>query len=35
MEVLNVRVDDRLVHGVVATNWIPRLRVDRVILNFQ
>ncbi len=32
MEVLNVRVDDRLVHGVVATNWIPRLRVDRVIV---
>ena len=32
MNVLNVRVDDRLVHGVVATNWIPRLNVDRVIV---
>lgn len=32
MEILNVRVDDRLVHGVVATNWIPRLNVARVIV---
>lgn len=32
MEVLNVRLDDRLVHGVVATNWIPRLKTDRVIV---
>lgn len=32
MEILNIRVDDRLVHGVVATNWIPRLRVDRCIV---
>lgn len=32
MKVLNVRIDDRLVHGVVATNWIPRLNVDRVVV---
>lgn len=32
MEVVNVRVDDRLVHGVVATNWIPRNRIDRTIV---
>lgn len=32
MQVLNIRVDDRLVHGVVATNWIPRLRVDRAVV---
>ncbi|MDD2591838.1 MAG: PTS sugar transporter subunit IIB [Erysipelotrichaceae bacterium] len=32
MRVLNIRVDDRLVHGVVATNWVPRLGVDRVIV---
>ncbi len=32
MKILNIRVDDRLVHGVVATNWIPRLNVDRVIV---
>ena len=32
MQVLNVRVDDRLVHGVVATNWVPRLGVDRVVV---
>ena len=32
MEVLNVRLDDRLVHGVVATNWIPRLKVQRVVV---
>lgn len=30
MNVLNVRVDDRLVHGVVATNWIPRMGIERV-----
>ena len=32
MRVLNIRVDDRLVHGVVATNWVPRLGVDRVVV---
>ena len=32
MQVLNIRVDDRLVHGVVATNWIPRLQVNRCVV---
>lgn len=32
MNVINVRVDDRLVHGVVATNWVPRLRIERVVV---
>ena len=31
MEIINTRVDERLVHGMVATFWIPRLHVDRVI----
>lgn len=31
MNVLNYRVDDRLVHGCVATMWIPQLHVERVI----
>lgn len=31
MNILNIRVDDRLVHGVVATNWVPRYKVERVI----
>lgn len=32
MNVLNFRVDDRLVHGVVATNWVPRMKIDRVVV---
>ena len=31
MNILNVRVDDRLVHGTVATQWIPRLQIQRAI----
>lgn len=31
MNILNVRVDDRLVHGTVATQWTPRLQIQRVI----
>ncbi len=31
MNVLNYRVDDRLVHGCVATMWVPQLNVERVI----
>lgn len=31
MNILNFRVDDRLVHGVVATNWVPRNKIERVI----
>lgn len=29
--VLNYRVDDRLVHGCVATMWVPVLKVERII----
>lgn len=32
MNVLNIRVDDRLVHGVVATNWIPRMGIERAVV---
>ncbi|WP_416324468.1 PTS sugar transporter subunit IIB [[Eubacterium] hominis] len=32
MNIVNVRVDDRLVHGVVATTWIPKLQIERVIV---
>ncbi|PNV63562.1 hypothetical protein C0033_02560 [Clostridium sp. chh4-2] len=32
MNVLNIRLDDRLVHGVVATNWIPRMGIDRAVV---
>lgn len=31
MNVLNYRVDDRLVHGCVATMWIPTLGIERVL----
>lgn len=31
MNILNYRVDDRLVHGCVATMWVPKLNVQRVI----
>ena len=31
MNILNYRVDDRLVHGCVATMWVPKLHVERVI----
>ena len=31
MNILNCRVDDRLVHGCVATMWVPKLNVERVI----
>lgn len=32
MNIINVRVDDRLVHGVVTTNWVPSLKIQRVIV---
>lgn len=32
MKIVNVRVDDRLVHGVVTTNWVPSLKIQRVIV---
>lgn len=31
MNILNIRVDDRLVHGCVATLWAPKLKVERII----
>lgn len=31
MNILNFRVDDRLVHGCVATMWVPKLHVERVL----
>ena len=31
MNILNCRVDDRLVHGCVATMWVPKLHVERVL----
>lgn len=31
MEIVNVRVDERLVHGMVSAYWIPALKVDRVV----
>lgn len=31
MNILNCRVDDRLVHGCVATMWVPKLDVERVL----
>lgn len=31
MNILNTRVDDRLVHGCVATLWAPKLRLERII----
>jgi len=31
MEIVNVRIDERLVHGMVASLWIPKLQVNRVI----
>ena len=31
MNILNYRVDDRLVHGCVATMWVPKLHIERVI----
>lgn len=32
MNIVNFRLDDRLVHGVVATSWIPKLQIERVIV---
>ena len=31
MNIINSRFDDRLVHGCVATLWIPKLDIERVI----
>lgn len=31
MGLVHVRVDERLVHGIVATSWIPAWNPDRVI----
>lgn len=32
MNIANFRVDDRLVHGIVATNWVPTLGIQRIIV---
>ena len=32
MNIANFRVDDRLVHGIVATNWVPSLKIERVLV---
>ncbi len=32
MNIANFRVDDRLVHGVVSTNWVPSLGIQRVLV---
>lgn len=32
MNIANFRVDDRLVHGLVATNWVPSLNIERVLV---
>lgn len=32
MNIANLRLDDRLVHGVVATSWVPKLLIQRVIV---
>lgn len=31
MGIVNVRIDERMVHGIVATFWLPRLKTDRVV----
>lgn len=31
MNLLNVRIDERLVHGMVATYWLPTLKADRAL----
>lgn len=31
MGIINVRIDERLVHGIVATYWLPSLKADRVV----
>lgn len=32
MEILNVRVDSRGIHGQVATQWVPQLGINRIIV---
>lgn len=31
MAIINVRIDDRLVHGCVAAIWTPKLNIERII----
>lgn len=31
MEIVNARIDERLVHGMVSTFWLPSLKVNRVM----
>lgn len=32
MNIINLRLDDRLVHGVVATTWIPQFHIERAMV---
>lgn len=32
MEILNVRVDSRGIHGQVQTTWIPQLGINRIVV---
>lgn len=31
-EIVNIRIDDRLIHGQVATTWIRHLKADRIMV---
>lgn len=32
MAIVDVRIDDRLIHGQTCGFWIPQLKVDRVVI---
>ncbi len=32
MAIVDVRIDDRLVHGQVCSNWIPYYSLDRIVI---
>ena len=32
MAILDVRIDDRLIHGQVCGNWIPQHRLQRIAI---
>lgn len=32
MAIVEVRVDDRLIHGQVSTLWVPNLQIDRILI---
>jgi PTS system mannose-specific IIB component len=32
MAIVEVRIDDRLIHGQVSTLWVPNLNVDRILV---